>query len=243
MDTVSLPLSEAWENQYDLPHPKARVFSLIEPFRRLEPAELDALATIAISKSYEKGETLFHEGTPCVGIHVIAQGAVKILKTTPAGRQIVLAGERAPATVAEVPVFDGGDYPATVVAVQPTESLLILRADFHALCRRNPELPLRFLEIFGKRLRTLVNLVERITFGNLRQRLAQSLLDFAELAGANTFAMPETQEQLAVRLGTVREVVSRNLSRFQTEGLIRLVRRDVEIIDKQGLQAEANTAI
>lgn len=222
---------------------RTNVFSLIEPFRRLAPAELEAIAATAIAKTYDTGETLFHEGTPCAGIHVIAQGAVKILKTTPSGRQIVLAGERAPATVAEVPVFDGGDYPATVVAIQPTESLLILRADFRALCRRNPELPLQFLEIFGKRLRTLVNLVERITFGNVRQRLAQSLLDFAELAGGNAFALPETQEQLAVRLGTVREVVSRNLGRFQSEGLIRLARRDLEIIDVKGLQAEASTEI
>lgn len=232
-----------WDNQIRLPHPKTRVFSLIEPFRRLEPSELDALATISISKTYDTGETLFHEGTPCAGIHLIAEGAVKILKTTPAGRQIVLAGERAPATVAEVPVFDGGDYPATVVAVQPTEALLILRKDFQALCRRNPDLTLRFLEIFSKRLRTLVNLVERITFGNVRQRLAQSLLDFSELAGSNSFAMPETQEQLAVRLGTVREVVSRNLGRFQTEGFIRIARKDVEIIDSQALRSEANTEI
>src|SRR5574338_720159 len=193
------------ESNFELLNPKARVFSLIEPFRHVPPPELEALAAIAITRKFDAGETLFHEGTPCAGIHVIAEGAIKILKTTPAGRQIVLAGERAPATGAEVPVFDGGVYPATVVAVQPTEALLILRKDFQALCLRNPDLTLRFLEIFSRRLRMLVNLVERITCGNVRQRLAQSLLDFADLAGSNSYSMPETQEQLAVRLGTVRE--------------------------------------
>src|SRR5262249_58222630 len=146
-------------------------------------------------------------------------------------------------TVAEVPICDGGPYPASLIAVPQTSALLILKQDFLALCRANPELALRFLRVFGRRLRHLVGLAERITFGTIRQRLASDLLDKARVAGAASFQMDETQEELATRLGTVREVISRNLGRFQSEGLLRVERRTVEILDRAGLEQEANTEL
>jgi CRP/FNR family transcriptional regulator len=142
--------------------------------------------------------------------------------------------------VAEVPVFDGGPYPATVITQEPSEAMLIRKDDFLACCRRNPELTLKFLNVFSARLRHLVGFVERVTFGSIRQRLAQALVEMAD-ANGDSFAMAETHEDLANRLGTVREVVSRNLGRFQSEGLIRLHRREVQILNRAGLAAEAET--
>jgi CRP-like cAMP-binding protein len=225
------------------PSSRAKVLGSLDLFKMLPPRELESLAAVAREKTFEPGEDLFQEGEPCRGIHVVAAGLVKIVKTTPAGRQVMLAMQAAPSTVAEVPVFDGGPYPATVTAVKQTVALTILKEDFIAACRQNPDLTLKFLEVFGRRLRHLVNLVETITFGSVRQRLAQALLDFTGPAGTGAFALPETQEQLASRLGTVREVISRNLSRFQGEGLIRIQRREIEILDRAGLQAEAETEI
>jgi CRP-like cAMP-binding protein len=226
-----------------VPPPRARILGAIDLFSTLPPRELELLAAVAREKTFAPGEDLFQEGEPCRAIHIIASGVVKIYKTTPAGRQVMLAAQSAPSTVAEVPIFDGGPYPATVSALKPTVSLAIYKDDFMACCRRNPDLTLKFLEVFGRRLRHLVNLVEAITFGSVRQRLAQTLLDFAPSSGAASFDLPETQEQLAARLGTVREVISRNLSRFQTEGLIRIQRREIEILDGAGLKAEAETEI
>ena len=226
-----------------VPLSRSKVLSSIDLFSTLPPRELESLATVAREKAFEPGQDLFYEGEPCQAIYIIASGVVKIVKTTPAGRQVMLAMQAAPSTVAEVPIFDGGPYPATVTALKPTVALMILKEDFIATCRRNPDLTLRFLEIFSRRLRTLVNLVERITFGSVRQRLAQTLLDFAASSPVPVFTLPETQEELAARLGSVREVISRNLSRFQGEGLIRMQRREMEILDRAGLQAEAETEI
>jgi CRP/FNR family transcriptional regulator len=214
----------------------------IELFAHLPGPELEALAEMVVGKAFDAGATLFFEGDSCEGLWVIAQGAARIVKSTPAGRQLVLATVQAPAAVAEVPVFDGGPYPATVTAITAVEAFLLTRADLLALCRRQPQVALRCLEAFGARLRHLVGLVERITFGSVRQRLAQALLDFSRTLG-DPFALPETHEQLASRLGTVREVVSRNLGRFQSEGLIRLDRRQVEILNREGLEYEAATEI
>ena len=90
-----------------------RVFSRIDLFAGLPEAEMRALAQTAIPRTFESGESLFFEGEDCQGIWILTAGLVKIVKATPTGRQIVLGMQQAPATVAEVPVFDGGPYPAT----------------------------------------------------------------------------------------------------------------------------------
>jgi CRP/FNR family cyclic AMP-dependent transcriptional regulator len=213
----------------------------IEIFSDMSAADLDDLRPVG--REYAPGDVLFLEGQPCQGLWIIGEGAANIVKTTPQGRQLVIATQEAPSTVAEVPVFDGGTYPASLIAVRPTTALLIPKQDFLRVCRANPALTLRFLKVFGRRLRHLVGLAERITFGTIRQRLAADLLERARIAGGSVFPLEETQEALASRLGTVREVVSRNLGRFQSEGLIRIDRRTVELLDADGLRNEAETEL
>jgi len=101
---------------------------------------------------------------------------------------------------------------------------------------------LKVLAVVGKLLRTLVQLIETVTFGSVRQRLARVLLEAAktDVAGAPT-EIPLTHEELASRLGTVREVVSRNLARFQAEGMVKVVKRQIVIADIDALRAEADT--
>lgn len=211
----------------------------LDLFAPLSPGEREDLAGRAVQKQYEGGEVLFLEGQPCEGLWILANGAANIVKTSPLGRQLVIATQRGPSVVAEVPVFDGGPYPASVIATEATTAFLLWKSDLLALCRNNPQLALRFLDAFGRRLRHLVALAERVTFGSVRQRLAAELLEQAERAGASQFTMAESQEQLAVKLGTVREVISRNLSRFQSEGLIRQDRREVILLNAAGLKTEA----
>ena len=83
--------------------------------------------------------------------------------------------------------------------------------------------------------------VESVTFGSVRQRLARTLVEFCQQAGADEFTLPVTHQELALRLGTAREVVSRNLSRFQAEELIRIDKRTVVLLDRDGLEREAET--
>jgi len=209
-------------------------------FSALSDAELEQVAAHARGRSYAAGQVLFLEGDPCEGMFLISEGKVRIFKTSPTGREMLLTMEQAPASVAEIPVFDGGPYPASAAAVTAATVHLIPREDFSALCRRNPEVGLKVLAVVGKRLRTLVSSLHQITFGSVRQRLAQSLLDLAEQGGGSPIELPETREQLATRLGTVREVLSRNLSRFQSQGFIRIEQRKIWIDDPEGLREEAS---
>ncbi len=212
-------------------------------FASLSPQEVAALAERALEKKFEPGEVLFREGEDCRGLFLLGQGRAKIFKTSGAGREVMLAIESAPSSVAEVPLFDGGPYPATVSAVDDVTAYVVTKQDFQHVCRLNPEVTLKVLAVVGQRLRNLVRVVESITFGSVRQRLARALLEFGDQAGSDAFPLPVTHEELAFRLGTVREVVSRNLGRFQAEGLLRVQRKEVALLDRPGLEREAETEL
>jgi CRP/FNR family transcriptional regulator len=224
-----------------LPAQKIRILAQCPLFAGIDGKALEALALRALLREFRPGELLFEEGDPCIGICVLARGCVRIFKTSSTGRQILLAAESAPSSLAEIPLFDGGPYPASVAASSEVTALTLRKEDFQAVCHEYPDLAIRVLAKVGTRLRQLVGLVEQVTFGNVRQRLAQTLLEFHRQAGTSSFTLPETHEKLALRLGTVREVVSRNLSRFQAEGLLTLHRREVVILDPAALQQEADT--
>jgi len=217
----------------------AAPLSQIGLFASLTETETQALAQRAVERRFAADEMLFWEGEPCAGIFLLVQGSVKIFKTSPAGREMMLALETAPSTVAELPLFDGGPYPASVRAVGPLVTLFINKNDFQQVCRQYPDVALKVLAVVGRRLRHLVGVVESMTFGSVTQRLARLLLDASRQAGADEFDLPLTHQELASRLGTVREVVSRNLARFRGEGLLRMQGHRVAIEDRAGLEREA----
>lgn len=221
----------------------AALLTSIPLFRSLGNAEVDALASRAVEKSFAPGEVLFFEGAACDGMYIVSHGQVKIYKTSAAGREMTIAVESAPSTVAELPMFDGGAYPASVKAIGEVVALFIDKRDFFQICRQYPEVALKILAVVGRRLRHLVFTLESVTFGSIRQRLAKLLLEAREQAGTDTFPLPLTHQELASRLGTVREVISRNLGRFQAEGLIRTEGRQIELLNPQGLLREAETEL
>ena len=100
----------------------------------LSPVEMQAVAMRTVRKSYAAGEWLFSEGEPCAGLFIVSSGRARIFKTSVGGREQVLAVEGPGSTMAELPVFDGGAYPASAVAIEDTEVAFISRRDFQAFC-------------------------------------------------------------------------------------------------------------
>lgn len=212
-------------------------------FGTLAPEELASVLDHSVERRFEPGQPLFYEGDTCTGLHVLLSGRVKICKTSTSGREVALCIQSAPGTLAEIPLFDGGPYPATAYALDAAEVLLVDRDSFAKLCKAHPELPCRILASVGRRLRSMVALIESLTFGGVRQQLARLLLAFREEAGDDTLLLPVSTHEMAMRLGTAREVVSRNLSRFQANGLIRIHKRQLVILDREGLRHEAETEL
>jgi CRP/FNR family transcriptional regulator len=144
--------------------------------------------------------------------------------------------------VAELPVFDGGAYPASAVAIEETQIAFISQRDFHAYCLEHPQVALKVLSVAGVRLRRLVEIIEELSFTTVRQRLVALLVKLAQTEGAPTgqgieFQLPSTHQELANQLGTVRELISRNLMRLQAEGLLEVEARRIVVKDMKGLSA------
>lgn len=216
-------------------------------FSGLTDGELDFLAQRAVPRHYAAGATVFGEGEPCAGLYVVESGHIRIFKSSAGGREQVLSVDGPGSSVAELPVFDGGNYPASVAAVDDATLLFVSKQDFQALCLAHPQVALKVLRIVGARLRRLVGIIEELSFTTVRHRLASFLLKRAHKEGKHTnegieVPLPASNQELASQIGTVRELVSRNLSRLQAEGVLRIDGRNVLIRDEKALEAETRSA-
>jgi CRP-like cAMP-binding protein len=220
----------------------AEVLQRTALFSSLSQSEVQQLAAKTVRKILSAGEFLFHDGDACKGFHIISRGQVRLFKSSPSGREQVLAVNVAGESVAEVPVFDDGPYPASGVAIEETEIAFISRRDFHEYCLTHPEVALKVLAFVGARLRRLVGIIEELSFTTTRQRLVSVLVRLAQSEGRKSergieVLLPGSNQELANQLGTVREVISRNLMRLQAEGLLEVDARQIVIKDVKGLAA------
>jgi CRP/FNR family transcriptional regulator len=211
---------------------------------RLGESELQALAEASRAKHYAKGEIIFLEGDTCHGLLVIHSGAVKVFKTSSTGRELVLTIERAGNSVAELPVLDEGPYPASAQAQEDSMLLLVPRQEFYQLCRRHPDIALSMVRSLAGRFRRLVRLIEALAFLEVGQRLARFLLEKANqegyaVADGIVLSLDLTHQELAAQIGTVRELISRTLTRFHEQGIISIKGRIITIRDLEQLKQEA----
>lgn len=220
----------------------SQILAKVPIFSGLTGPELNFLSQRVVPRHYSPGQIVFNAGEPCSGLYVVERGHIRIFKSSAAGREQVLTIDGPGCSIAEVPVFDGGNYPASGAAIDDATLLFVGKQDFQALCLAHPQVALKVLRVVGTRLRRLVGIIEELSFTTVRHRLASFLIRSAKLNGKQTaggieFALPNNQE-LASQIGTVRELVSRNLSRFQAEGLLKIEGRSVVINDLQSLEAE-----
>jgi CRP-like cAMP-binding protein len=224
---------------------KAVILKRVPFFHELGENEISALAERAVEKTYSKGELLFSEGDECKGLFVVGRGAVKILKCSPSGREQSLDIQLPGTPVAELPLFDGGHYPASAQCVEDAELLFISRRDFESLVRQHPELAMAVIRSLGQRLRKMVTLVEELSLKEVSQRIARRLVTLVEARGKKTptgveIDLPFSQQELATQMGTVRELVSRTLGRFQSEDLIAVKGRRIIVHSVDALKEIAD---
>ena len=200
-----------------------------------------------VQRRFQPGEMIFGEGDPCSGLYVVQSGNVRIFKSSVGGREQVLAIDGPGSSIAELPVFDGGNYPASAQAVNECNLFFFSRQDFQALCLQHPQVALKVLRVVGGRLRRLVDIIEELSFTTVRHRLIALLVRLAKSEGSRngdavTVLLPANNSELAAQIGTVRELVSRNLSRLQADGLIQVDNRDLRIPSLKKLEAELESA-
>lgn len=216
-------------------------------FGSLSDVALSKLSEKAIEKYFNIGEIIFLEGQIAQGMYVVVNGAIRALRTNVDGREQVIHIERAGATFAEIPVFDGGEYPSTVVADEASQLLFIDKQDIYQLCLEHPEIALAALKVLSKRLRYCASLIESLSLKEVSQRIAELLLEEAQqnniVDNTAKLKLKLTNQQIAARVGTVREVVSRSFTRLQQDGLIKLEGREIKLLDIQALAKYANSNV
>ncbi len=172
-----------------------------------------------------RGQVLFVAGEPAVAMFVIVSGCLHATRVSAEGREQVIHVERAGATMAEVPMFDEEAYPSTVTADEDSVVISLRRSDVRASCLEHPEIAMAALKILAGRLRRCAVLVESLSLRNVDCRLAMFLQSLADDAGKQPgstagFELRFTHQQIAARIGSVREVISRAMGRLQKSGLI-----------------------
>jgi CRP-like cAMP-binding protein len=216
-------------------------------FSSLSEQEFAFLMPRLLQRRFQPGEIIFGEGDSCSGLYVVQSGNVRIFKSSVGGREQVLAIDGPGSSIAELPVFDGGNYPASAQAVNECNLFFYSRQDFQALCLQHPQVALKVLRVVGGRLRRLVNIIEELSFTTVRHRMIALLVRLAKSSGnrngdAVSVQLPANNSELAAQIGTVRELVSRNLSRLQADGLIQVDNRDLKIPSLKKLEAELESA-
>jgi CRP-like cAMP-binding protein len=212
-------------------------------FNDLLDDELSAIARNVVRRHLTVRTMLFAEGDPCRELFVVESGAMKLLKTARNGRQQLLSIERAGSALAVGAVFDAGRYSTTAESIDDTSVLSLDASQFRGLCSQHSGVAMKVIRVLGHRLRHLEALIESLSFSTVRSRLAAHLIQLAfersqHVSGTTEIAMNENNEQLAVRLGTVRELISRNLGQLHGEGLIVMSRKRITIPNLDALKRE-----
>jgi len=206
-----------------------------EYFNDLPENLLKEIAAHMQLREYRRGDVLFWEGDPCLGLHIIDQGSAKIYRLSPQGRQYIVRILQEGDTFAEVPAFDGGVNPVNVDALERCRVWVIDSEMLRGLIRSHPPFAQKVLVNFGQMLRGMVHKVSEMAFCQVTHRLARLI---TELPNEESRNRPShwTQEQLAARLGTVREVVARSLKELERSGAIRIEDRRIHIADPAALE-------
>jgi CRP/FNR family transcriptional regulator, dissimilatory nitrate respiration regulator len=211
-------------------------------FADLPEGSLQRIAGIAAARKHAAGATLFEPGDAADRFYVVASGRVKVFKLGEQGREQILHVVHPGESFAEAAIFSGGAFPAAAETLEESVLLAVPAAPFLALLRADPELPLQLIAGLTRWLRRLVDLVEDLSLRDVQARFCGFLLREAQarsvdLRSGARIPLGTTKALLARRLGTVGETLSRTLYKLQQEGAIRVVGRDILVLDPRRLRA------
>lgn len=205
----------------------------------LDPAARHLLEANARPVRLPAGVTVFADGDACQAFLLVVEGSVRVQKVAETGREIVLyrvePGQTCVLTTSCL--LSHGVYGAEGVTETPVAGMALAPAAFQDLMATSAAFRTFVFAAYATRVSDLLMLIEEVAFGRIDQRLAAVLLERAGAGGI----VAATHQDLAVELGTAREVVSRQLKDFERRGLLALARGRVTLIDRSGLAGLART--
>jgi CRP-like cAMP-binding protein len=224
-----------------MPHTAAALLGTTPVWRKLSAQDRLHLAEIARVVTCEKGERLFNESDPSDFFITIATGRVKVVKSTPAGKDVILEVFGPGDPLGAVAFYEGRPFPASAIALEPTTCVVVPRREFFGLLERHPSLVRGLLLGFSVRLMELTNRIVDLTGGKVEPRFARLFLKLAHESGqasAEGVLVPValSRQDLADLVGTTIETSIRIMSRWGKEGLVRTERDGFVILDRHALE-------
>lgn len=212
----------------------------IRQFDQLPAEVVKDLAASARLQRYAAGQVIYLEGEPAEAVYLLQRGWVKATRMSRSGREQAMLFLQAGEVFGDVAVFLQSPYPGTVTALEAVEVWVLPGDDFLKLVTRHASLALAVIRRLSERVLHYIRLVEDLSLRSVEQRLANTLLQHAEVQ-AGQLVVPRrhwaTFDEMAVRLGTVRDVLSRALKTLETEGYLRVEKHSIVLLDPAGLQA------
>lgn len=210
-------------------------------FSELSVDELRKITKLSRLENYKTNEYVFHEGEEFKGIYIVIKGMVKIFKISPQGKEYILHLLTKPHLFGDVPLFTGGDCPASVQVMEDTTLLFIPKNEFLKLLEENPKLSFKIMSGFAKRLKSITVKAEDLSLKEVINRLADYIVK--EIEKNDNDKLPEpflkislSNPTLAAYLGTIPETISRAFKKLKDSNIIRMHGRTVFIKNYTGLK-------
>jgi CRP-like cAMP-binding protein len=225
--------------------PLAETLAGIPFFSGLDAESLERIGRGLRTRRFRRGEVIFHQGDPGDALFIVMSGAIKIMLPSDTGDEAILATLRPGDVFGELALLDGAPRSATAVALEPTETLILPRLQFRELLATEPAVRDALLASIAAELRRLTNHVEELHFLDITGRLASRLARIATESGKKqadaTIRLPSplTQGDLAAMIGCTRQSVNKLLGMFTEDGLIRIERDSIVVLDLDGLTRAA----
>lgn len=205
-------------------------------FASLNENQLAQIAGMTTERHYGRGDIILLEGDKGAALCFVAEGLVKVFKTSPEGREQVLRLIAAGYTFNDVPALDGGPNPASAAAMEASTIYLIRHTDLRQLILAEPEVAAAVIRTMAQALRHLVGLVEDLSLRHVTARVAKLLLEQETSASIKSAGHQLTQQEMAAIVGTAREVVGRALKELETAGAIEMRQGRAIILSRERLQ-------
>lgn len=195
--------------------------TIVIGFDTLPEATCARVAAAAIERRYARGATLYRAGEPANGLYFVLAGRVRVSRETQT-RAELLHVEEAGGVLGEIPVFGGGDFPATAIAAIPTRCAHLPVSAVERLLRDDAAFSRFALRRLAVRARGLLRRIDELTAVTITSRVAAYVLARAEASQEREFTLGMSQAELAAELGTAREVIVRSLGALiESEALAR----------------------
>ncbi|MDP3831719.1 MAG: Crp/Fnr family transcriptional regulator [Ignavibacteriaceae bacterium] len=210
-------------------------------FSELSIEQLRKISSFSKLKSFDKHDRIFNEEEFYLGFYILLKGSVKVFKLSRNGKESVLHIIRQLTAFADIPLFEGGNYPVSAEALEESLTLFIPKEKFLELIYTEPDISLKMLAGFAKRLKSLISQLEDISSKEVPNRLAKYLLKEIKTAGTENLPEPFVKltipkSTIAAYIGTITETLSRSFKKLQDEGIIRVNGKKIFVKDLKGLK-------